>query len=108
MKKSGLADSPFFRDIPPPAPQETQATAPVRPDDRTDERANGGDGRTPVRVFERGRPQKRLIKRHAFEIYEDQLETLKKRKAEAMLSGQEKSMSEMVRNAIDRFLEKEE
>ena len=51
--------------------------------------------------------KKREIKRHAFEIYRDQLESLKRLKHEAMLTGQLVSMSEMVRKALDQFIQNE-
>ncbi len=49
--------------------------------------------------------QKREIKRHAFEIYRDQLETLKQMKMKLMMQGNSTSMSEMVRQAIDTFIQ---
>jgi hypothetical protein len=52
-------------------------------------------------------PKKREIKRHAFEIYRDQLESLKRLKHEVMLMGQLVSMSEMVRSALDQFIQNE-
>lgn len=48
--------------------------------------------------------RKREIKRHAFEIYRDQLETLKQLKMETMLTGEVTSMSEMVRVALDNYI----
>jgi hypothetical protein len=52
-------------------------------------------------------PRRREIKRHAFEIYRDQLQSLKRLKHEAMLTGQQVSMSEMVRAALDKFIQNE-
>jgi|APSaa5957512576_1039674.scaffolds.fasta_scaffold152347_1 hypothetical protein len=57
----------------------------------------------PVRV----EPAKREIRRHSFELYRDQVLKLAERKTEIMKTGEIKSMSAMVREAIDEFLEKE-
>jgi len=62
------------------------------------ERANA---RTPVR-----RNGKRIITRNAFEIYEDQMDTLRKLSLEEKMNGKLGSMSAMVREAIDAYLYK--
>ncbi len=49
--------------------------------------------------------QKREIKRHSFEFYRDQLPHLKRLKAEFMIRGADKSMSAMVREAVDTYIE---
>ena len=49
-------------------------------------------------------PHKREIKRHAFEIYKDQIESLQQLKINTMKMGQHKSMSAMVREALDSFI----
>ena len=48
--------------------------------------------------------EKREIKRHAFEFYRDQLPKLKQLKAEFMIKGTDKSMSAMVREAVDEYI----
>ena len=49
---------------------------------------------------------KRERKRHPFDIYRDQLEKLQQMKSEYMMTtGEMKSMSEMVREALDFFIE---
>ena len=48
---------------------------------------------------------KREIKRHSFEFYRDQLPKLKRLKAEFMMQGVDKSMSAMVREAVDTYIE---
>ena len=49
---------------------------------------------------------KRERKRHPFDIYRDQLEKLQQMKSEYMMkTGEMKSMSEMVREALDIFIE---
>lgn len=53
---------------------------------------------------ERDLPEKRVMKRHPFEIYRDQLEALQEMKLRKMMEGQLKSMSEMVRDALDEYI----
>ncbi len=62
------------------------------------ERANA---RTPVRPN-----GKRIITRNAFEIYEDQMDRLRKISLEEKMNGKPGSMSAMVREAIDSYLQK--
>src|ERR687895_1893667 len=62
------------------------------------ERSNA---RTPVR-----RNGKRIITRNAFEIYEDQMDRLRKISLEEKMNGKLGSMSAMVREAIDTYLQK--
>jgi hypothetical protein len=62
------------------------------------ERANA---RTPVRPN-----GKRIITRNAFEIYEDQMDRLRKLSLEEKMNGKLGSMSAMVREAIDAYLQK--
>jgi len=50
---------------------------------------------------------KRERKRHPFDIYRDQLEKLQQMKSEYMMkTGEMKSMSEMVREALDNYIDK--
>ena len=84
-------------DSPTPLPeklviQEEQANQ------ETPERANA---RTPVRPN-----GKRIITRNAFEIYEDQMDRLRKLSIEEKMNGKLGSMSAMVRDAIDSYLQK--
>jgi hypothetical protein len=100
-KRSGLADSPFFKSPdnsdPPVAPPAGQSAGPV-------------PGVPPVRGVLDVRdeppvpPVKRTLKRHPFDIYADQLESLKELKTQAMRRGEEASMSRMVREALDRYI----
>jgi hypothetical protein len=60
------------------------------------ERANA---RTPVRPS-----GKRIITRNSFEIYEDQMESLRKLSFQEKMDGKLGSMSHMVREAIDAYL----
>ena len=51
--------------------------------------------------------KKRERKRHPFDIYRDQLEKLQQMKTKHMMStGEMKSMSEMVREALDHYIQK--
>lgn len=51
-------------------------------------------------------PKKREIRRHSFEIYRDQVLKLSQLKTKIMMTGELKSMSAMVREAIDNYLER--
>jgi hypothetical protein len=59
------------------------------------------NARTPVRPN-----GKRIITRNAFEIYEDQMDRLRKISLEEKMNGKLGSMSAMVREAIDSYLQK--
>jgi hypothetical protein len=48
---------------------------------------------------------KRIITRNAFEIYEDQMDRLRKISLEEKMNGKLGSMSAMVREAIDVYLQ---
>ena len=61
-----------------------------RPNERTPERANG----------------KRIITRNSFEIFEDQMDSLRDRSYQEKRAGKIGSMSAMVREAIDAYLKK--
>src|SRR3954469_18751685 len=73
-------DSSFF-----PKPRAES----VRPDDRT-----------PVRST------KRLLRRHPFEIYDDQYQSLRSLSLQQKLQGEPGSMSAMVREAFDTWISK--
>lgn len=72
--------------------QETQTKPPTteRANARTPERHNG----------------KRIIARNAFEIYDDQMSSLRKLSLQEKMEGKLGSMSSMVREAIDDYLQK--
>jgi hypothetical protein len=44
------------------------------------------------------------MKHHPFDIYIDQLESLRALKTQAMRRGEEASMAGMVREALDRYI----
>ena len=96
--KSSMADFPAIEKPPQAATSgESSHTSdtPVRPD-------------RPVRVDIRSAAtSKRKIKsRHAFDIYEDQVEELQKLSLEDRMRGGAGSMSAMVREAIDDYIAK--
>jgi hypothetical protein len=88
-----LAESAFFPSKKSPIETPTRAPKPPLP-----ERVNA---RSPARPSGR-----RIIIRNAFEIYEDQMEALRKRSLEEKMEGKLGSMSRMVREAIDAYLQK--
>jgi hypothetical protein len=69
------------------------------PNDRTGARSNA---RTPVRSL-----GKRIITRNSFEVYEDQMEALRRLAFREKMDGKVGSMSAMVRGAIDAFLKEQ-
>jgi hypothetical protein len=78
---------------PPPVTEETPGASATHP---IPERVNA---RTPVRPN-----GKRIITRNSFEIYEDQMDALRKLSLQERLEGKLGSMSQMVREAIDAYL----
>ena len=52
------------------------------------------------------RSVRRIITRNSFEIYEDQMDALRRYSFEEKLQGGMGSMSKMVREAIDQYLQK--
>lgn len=108
-KRSGLADSPFFTA---PASRDVPVALPSAP--ATDPVPGGPPVRGVLDVRDEPpglavppvRPAKRIRRRHPFDIYEDQLECLKELKTRAMRRGEETSMSRMVREALDAYLDK--
>jgi hypothetical protein len=76
---------------------EPRAKSPAGKADR--EHPERSNARTPVRANGR-----RIITRNSFEIYEDQMDALRKLAMEEKLDGRLGSMSAMVREAIEQFL----
>ena len=61
----------------------------------------------PVRPYARTAARtsvQRTITRYAFELFQDQIEALRRYSVEEKLLGEKGSMSEMVREAIDAYL----
>ena len=75
------------KQLPQPAPSPS---LPERVNAPTPERMNG----------------RRIITRNSFEIYEDQMQSLRKLSFEEKMEGKLGSMSAMVREAIDNFIQK--
>lgn len=87
-----------------PQPQAAEPGAPqITRTDGTIQRTAQPSERTLAKPI----PQ-RDTKRHPFEIYRDQLERLQHLKARAMLRGQTRTLSEMVRAALDAYLAQNE
>jgi hypothetical protein len=89
QKSNGVSSTPL---------QEKPVIQEEQPKRAIPERANA---RTPVRPN-----GKRIITRNAFEIYEDQMDRLRKLSLEEKMNGKLGSMSAMVREAIDSYLQK--
>jgi hypothetical protein len=131
-KHGGLADSPFFamaeadaqlkpiqatevfsQASPPLPPRRSTASAHSdHPTDRTAEaveRTNEGtvaaveqpNGRTDEQIAER------RTQRYSFEFYTDQIEAIRKLRARRELQGERLSLSDIVRAAIDRYLQQD-
>jgi hypothetical protein len=80
-----------------------------KPPQSSDKPIDQSNQTTPERVNARTsvRPNgKRIITRNAFEIYEDQMDSLRKLSFEEKMEGKLGSMSAMVRDAIDAYLQK--
>lgn len=107
MKKSGLADSPFFQTSSTSLDKGREvfdAASTARSNERTNEDANvRTENRSLFRTVDL--PQKRLTKRYSFEFYEDQIIALKQLRVRAELDGRNLNLSQLVRHALDLFLE---
>ena len=92
--KSSLENMPAIEK---PKPAEiAPASEPQPPKTDIPERSNA---RPPVRPN-----GKRIITRNSFEIYEDQMDSLRKLSFQDKMNGRIGSMSAMVRDAIDAYL----
>ncbi len=94
--------SAFFRrptPQPEPAQEQPQAAPPVPP--TQPEQAQSPQ---PATVHPYGRTPVRRLTRVPFELFQDQLDRLRKISLDAKVRGEKGSMSEMVRQAIDRYL----
>ena len=109
--------SAFFQARQTTAPAATASPAPedhpmARPTTRPfDASTHGSSGRSTDGATERlasrveHRPPQRSLQRRSFEFYLDQLETLRLWSLQAQLRGEKASMSEMIRSALDRYLD---
>ena len=101
--RGGSAFFPGYQGGPSPAPpvEASEPEVSERSGEKANDRSPGRSfARTPVRD-----PARRIITRNSFEIYEDQMEALRKLSFQEKLAGQVGSMSAMVRAAIDAYLE---
>lgn len=117
MKKSGLADSPFFShantspvEVLNNAGENSERTVERNPEQTNERTVFRSETRTTERAHDRTEtlPFKRRTKRYSFEFYEDQLFQLKRLKYESELSGKNASLSEFVRHALDLYLQDEQ
>lgn len=105
LRSTKSPSEPKNQGTPSPAQPERPRTS-ERPLTPSSERANAP---TPVDSFARipVRPNgKRIITRNSFEIYEDQMDALRRLAFEDKMAGKGGSQSAMVREAIDTYLEK--
>ena len=101
--------SAFFQATNQPVEEPTKAQTGIQETGRDTERTDDRPvGRTAERSGGRsvGRSIKRIRVRRGFEFYQDQLQKLKELQLNAALRGDELSMSDIVRRALDAYLEK--
>jgi len=114
--RGGSAFFPGYKsgNSPPPPSKETEkakvadftrnesasVTTSASPPEASPTRSERENARTPVRPN-----GKRIITRNSFEIYEDQMDSLRKLSLKDKMEGKLGSMSQMVREAIDTYLE---
>jgi hypothetical protein len=92
--------SAFFKraDNPPSAPQQEipqSERTEIRPENRSEMRSV----RIPIK-------HKRLTRRYSFEFYDDQITQVKGIKHDLDMAGERVSMSDIVRDALDEYLNK--
>ena len=85
-------------EYPIPTPERKHERTDIRSELRTEERSD---------IRSQKLPFKRLTKRYSFEFYEDQIVWLKKIKIKTEMEGNQIAMSEIVREALDEYLEKQ-
>jgi hypothetical protein len=92
----------------PPSPQSrggSHGPATPRASDRTPERATGGPGERPPVPSPGPKPRRRQARRYSFEIFEDQIERIKRLALEDQLRGGDLNQSAIARAALDRHLD---
>lgn len=109
--------SAFFRSAGPATPERDRADEPsISPGQHVDSRADNRSVPQPTETrsslpqqesepVRPVRPVRRIMIRHPFELYADQLERLRERADLQKRQGEAGSMSKMVRDAIDRLLD---
>ncbi|MDP9356646.1 MAG: hypothetical protein M3Q71_08905 [Chloroflexota bacterium] len=99
--------SSFFKRPDAPAPQEPTPSAEIVPVTPSAPPAPAQNVPAPVRPGRPASPQRRQMIRHPFELYMDQLDRLREVAQEQRQRGESGSMSKMVRDAIDRYLDEQ-
>lgn len=98
--------SAFFRKEAAPSAPPSTPNQNARPPERATERpVERSTERTPEQVIEKlvTKPH-RIIRRYSFEAYDDQVRHLKRISLQAEIEGESRSISEMIREAIDTYL----
>ncbi len=98
-----LEGSAFFPRRPRPVPTPPTGPVPILPEQEAS-RDRDPVVHAPGRAYART-PVRRKLVRHPFEFYEDQVAELRRISLEAQLRGEKTSMSEIVRNALDEYLQ---
>ncbi len=102
MKKTGLADSPFFTAASPSGEVFSREAPPERKSERTEDRT---DFRSENRTVDLPPiPERRNTRRYSFEFYDDQILKLKHLKYQAEIAGKRVNLSDFAREALDQYL----
>lgn len=116
MKKTGLADSPFFlKPAQPHAVKEGEAKSPAKTErfserksernsERKSERSHTPPAPAPVPT---AIPERRKTTRYSFEFFEDQIVDIKRLKYQAEMEGRKVSLSDFARQAFDTYLKQQ-
>jgi hypothetical protein len=100
-----LSDSAFFRQPKSASAEPSPSTGDRREEPTQPRTPDSSTSRTPRMVVHPVRPVRVIKSRHPFDIYQDQVESLQRLSAEERMQGGLGSMSKMVRDAIDAYLE---
>ena len=90
-----------------PQPKKDQSSAPTKAPEQREtltRQSSPNDGVRPNAPSPVRPNGKRIITRNSFEIYEDQMDSLRKLSFQEKMEGRLGSMSNMVREAIDEYL----
>ena len=98
LKKKGKKGVQTFRS----PTQRKQKSPPVKPKERIKRERRGVSKEVRTIV-----PSKRKKVRYPFDFYADQIDQLRQLRAEAMMRGENYSMSKLVREALDKELNKQ-
>ena len=88
-------------------PEQANQRTPEPVNVRTEERSNKRTGERPNAKPETVEKTNRAIIRHSFQFYQDQLIQLKQLRMQKELQGETCHLSDLVRQALDDFLAKE-